>query len=316
MIANPIDSWAPSYLTFSSNMKHDKLVFYMQNIRSLKESDRDDVLEIAKNTWDGHDYLPYFFDGWLKDKNSHTAAIEHNGRVISLANLRVIENGRTGWMEGLRVHPDYRGKGLASIITKHVVDIAKEIKVERIRYTTATDNQSSLHLGEMVGMERKFDLAFYWHENPHEIVWRTPENTLREVTPTQLLPSLSESGILPHNVIIYDWKALDATPEGLVKIGLTSKFWIQTEANTIKSFSLGFPRDDKSGQMWCFTIYASDEAGFLEQFSHHLNQASEAKCDVIFGIFSTNFVNTFYALDWVRHHEDDTMTLTLLERIL
>ena len=287
-----------------------------QNIRPLKETDKADVLEIASKTWDGHDYLPYFFDAWLKDKNSHTAAIEHSGHVISLANLRVIENGRTGWMEGLRVHPDYRGKGLASIMSRHVVNIAKEIKVERIRYTTATDNHSSLHLGEMVGMERKFDLAFYWHENPHELTWRTTKSPLREVTPAHLFPGLSDSGILPYNVIIYDWKALDATPEGLEKIGLTSKFWIQTEDDRIKSFSLGFPRDEKSGQMWCFTIYASDEGGFLAQLSHHLKQASEAKCDVIFGIYQTDFVDTFYALDWVKHYEDDTMTLTLLERIL
>lgn len=287
-----------------------------QNIRPLRVSDKGDILEIASKTWDGHDYLPYFFDTWQKDENSHTAALEHNGHVISLANLRVIENGRTGWMEGLRVHPDHRGKGLASIITKHVVEIAKEIKLERIRYTTATDNHSSLHLGEMVGMKRKFDLAFYWHEKPHEIIWRTPENPLREVTPAQLFPGLPESGILPHSVIVYDWKALDATPEGLHKIGLTSRFWIQTEGSNIRSFSLGFPRDDKSGQIWCFTIYANDEAGFLAQFSHHLNQASEANCDVIFGIYQTDFVNTFYTLDWVKRYEDDTMTLTLLERIL
>jgi ribosomal protein S18 acetylase RimI-like enzyme len=288
----------------------------MQNIRPLKESDRDDVLEIAKHTWDGHDYLPYFFDAWLKDENSHTAAIEHKGHVISLANLRVIEKGRTGWMEGLRVHPDYRGKGLASLLTKHVVEIAKEIKVERIRYTTATDNQSSLHLGEMVGMERKFDLAFYWHENPRELTWRTPESPMREVTSVQLIPDLADSRLLPHNVVIYDWKALDATPAGLEKIGLTSKFWIQTVENSIKSFSLGFLRDEKNGTMWGFTIYANDETGFLTQLSHHLNQAAEAKCDLIFGIYQTDFVDTFYTLDWVKHYEEDTMTLTLLERTL
>lgn len=287
-----------------------------QNIRPLKKSDKEDVLEIANKTWHGHDYLPYFFDAWLKDKNSHTAAIEDNRQVISLANLRVIENGRTGWMEGLRVHPDHRGKGLASIITKHVVEIAKEIKVERIRYTTATDNHQSLHIGEMVGMERKFDLAFYWHEKPNEITWRIAETSLKEVTSAELSPDLISSGLLPHNVVIYDWKALDATREGLDKIESTAKFWIQIENRIIKSFSLGFARDDKEGQMWCFTIYANDQAGFLTHFSHHLTKASEANCNVIFGIYQTNFVDTLYSFDWVQQIEDDSMTLTLLERVL
>lgn len=286
----------------------------LQNIRPLKESDRNDILEIASKIWHGHDYLPYFFDAWLKDNNSHTAAIEHEGHVISLANLRVIENGRTGWMEGLRVHPDYRGKGLASLITKHVVEVAKKVKVERIRYTTATDNLQSLHLGETVGMKRKFDLAFYWHEKPDEISWRIAEKALKEVTSVELFAALADSGLLPHNVVIYDWKALDATQEGLDKIGLTAKFWVQTENNNIKSFSLGFSRDEKSGQMWSFTIYSSDETGFLAHLSHHLTKASEAKCDLIFGTFQTDYVDTLYTLDWVKHHEDGDMTLTLLER--
>ncbi len=287
-----------------------------QNIRPLKESDRDDILEIASKTWQGHDYLPYFFDVWLKDKNSHSAAIEYNGHVVALANLRVIEDGRTGWMEGLRVHPDYRDKGLASIITKHVVEVAKEIKVDRIRFTTATDNRQSLHLGETVGMERKFDLAFYMHEKPDEISWRVSEQSLQEVDSIQLIPDLIDSGILPYNVVIYDWKALDATKESLYKIGLTARFWIQTENSEIKSFSLGFPRDDKSGQVWCFTIYASTETRFLTHLSHHLTQATSSKCDLIFGIYQTDFVDTLYTLDWVEPSEESTMTLTLLERIL
>lgn len=288
----------------------------MQKIRPLRESDREDILEIAKHTWEGHDYLPYFFDAWLKDKNSHTAAIEHDGHVVSLANLRVIENGRTGWMEGLRVHPNYRGKGIASTITKHVVEVAKKIKVERIRYTTATDNIHSLHLGEMVGMERKFDLAFYWYENPTEISWRVPEKSLKEVLSSELVPLLADSELLPHNVVIYDWKALEATQEGLDKIGSIAKFWIRLENNQLNSLSLGFARDEKSGLMWCFTIYSSDESDFLVHLSHHLTKATESKCDLIFGIFQTDFVESLHSLDWVKLYDDDSMTLTLLERTL
>ncbi|MHA2146676.1 MAG: GNAT family N-acetyltransferase [Candidatus Thorarchaeota archaeon] len=287
-----------------------------QNIRPLKESDKEDILEIASKTWHGHDYLPYFFDAWLKDANSHSVAIEHDGHVISLANLRVIENGRTGWMEGLRVHPDYRGKGLASIITKHVVKVAMDVNVERIRYTTATDNLTSLHLGEMVGMERKFDLAFYWHEKPDEIRWRDTEQPLREVTSMDLIPELVNSGLLPHNVVIYDWKALDATQENLEKIGLTAKYWILSDEDVIRSFSLGFPRDDKSGQMWCFTIYANDVDGFFAHYSHHLKQAATTKCDLIFGMYQTDYVDSLYELDWTNRNDEESMTLTLLERIL
>jgi N-acetylglutamate synthase-like GNAT family acetyltransferase len=296
--------------------------FTMNKIRPLRESDRDDILEIAKHTWDGHDYLPYSFDAWLKDKNSHTAAIEQKGHVIALANLRVIENGRTGWMEGLRVHPDHRGKGFANTLTNHVVQTAIDLRLERIRYTSATVNVESLHLGEKVGMERKFDLAVSWHADPGEIAWRSSTDPIKEVVSTQLHHNLIDSGLLPYNIIICDWKALDATPEALDKIGQTARFWVQMENDEIKSFSLGFKHDASGGPQWAFTIYASSESGFLDHLSHHVEMASENKCTSMFGAFQKEFSDTFYNLDWAKHEEDEDdeegeeFALTLLERVL
>ncbi len=296
--------------------------YTMYKIRPLRESDRNDILEIARHTWEGHDYLPYSFETWLHDKNSHTAAIEQKGRVIALANLRVIENGRTGWMEGLRVHPEFRGKGFAKTLTDHIVQTAIDIKLERIRYTTATVNVESLHIGQKVGMERKFDLAVSWHADPGKISWRSSTEPIKEAEPTQLLPGLVESGILPYNVIVYDWKALDATPEALNEIGQTAHFWVQTQRDSIKSFSLGLRRDASGGPQWAFTIYSSSESGFLDHLSHHIGMASENECTSMFGAFQKEFSDTFYSLDWAQDEEDEDddegeeFALTLLERVL
>ncbi|MHA2379230.1 MAG: GNAT family N-acetyltransferase [Candidatus Thorarchaeota archaeon] len=294
----------------------------MRKIRPLRESDRDDILEIAMHTWEGHDYLPYSFEAWLKDKNSHTAAITQEGHVIALANLRVIENGKTGWMEGLRVHQDYRGKGVAKTLTNHVVQTAINLQLKRIRYTTATVNVESLHLGESVGMERKFDLAVSWHADPGKISWRSSTEPIKEATSAQLHPDLVDSGLLPYNVVVYDWKALDATPEAFNKIGQTARFWVQLQNDVIKSFSLGFKRDASVGPQWAFTIYASNESGFLDHLSHHIGMASEDKCTSMFGAFQKEFSDILYDLDWAKHEEgedDDEgeeFALTLLERVL
>jgi GNAT superfamily N-acetyltransferase len=236
----------------------------MEDLRPLRSSDKEDVLEIAKHTWEGHDYLPYFFDSWVQDKESHPTAIEKNGHVVALANLRVIDNGRTGWMEGLRVHPDYRGQGLASILTHHVVKLAREIPVE-----------------SSVG---------------------------------NLYPQLLDSGLLPHNVIVYDWKALDVSREALEKIGAAARFWVQKVQEDIISFSLGFAREDQSGPQWSFTIYARDDSSFLDQLSHHLKMASDADCKTIFMTYQTGFDRTFHSLDWVVTVEDNELVLTLLEK--
>jgi ribosomal protein S18 acetylase RimI-like enzyme len=287
----------------------------MHDIRPLRDSDREDVLEIARHTWDGHDYLPYFFDAWLADRNSHTAAIEREGHVVALANLRVIENGRTGWMEGLRVHPDYRGQGLASILTHHVVKLAREIPVERIRYTTAVGNESSLHLGTTIGMRRKFDLAVHWQDKLDKVSWSSSVSPIKEASAKELYPHLTEAGLLPHNVIVYDWKALDLSPEALEKTAALARFWTQSQGGRIGSFSLGFAHEDPAGLQWSFTIYASDDSTFLDQLSHHLQMASENECKNIFLTYQMDYVGTLYLLDWVRPIEDEEMALTLLERV-
>lgn len=195
--------------------------------------------------------------------------------------------------------------------------MAKEIPVERIRYTTATVNEVSLHLGQMVGMERKFDLAVHWQELPEEIPRRHLAVPLEQVTAAQLYPNLHDTGLLPHNVIIYDWKALDATRNGLNTIGQVSTFWIQIQNNDIKSFSLGFAREGKGGDTWCCTIYTNNESYFLDHLLHHVNLASAGRCVSFFVTFQTKFVETMHELDWAQFNEGDgAFALTLLERVL
>jgi N-acetylglutamate synthase-like GNAT family acetyltransferase len=288
----------------------------MEQIRPLKASDKEDILEIALHTWEGHDYLPYFFKRWLNDPDSYTAAIEHGGHVIALANLRVIENGKTGWMEGLRVHPEHRGKGLASILTKHVVKTAKELSVQRIRYTTAIDNETSLHLGKTIGMEKKFELSVDFFANPETITWRSKEKLIEQVTFQELYPDLINTGLIPCNVIIYDWKALDITRESLEKISEFSGFWVQKRDGKISSFSLGYAKEHLGGEQWCFTIYTKIDSQFLDHLSYHIRKASECKCASMFVAFPTDFFETFQRLDWNEWDEIHDFRLAFLEREL
>ena len=288
----------------------------MPDIRHLNESDKEDILEIARNTWDGYDYLPYFFESWLNDPNSHTAAIEDEGHVIALANLRIIEDGKTGWMEGLRVHPEHRGKGLASILTKHVVQKARDLHVERIRFTTANVNEASLHLAETIGMEKKFELSVDFFAEPESVTWRNKEEPIEQITPQKLYPDLVNTGLIPCNIIIYDWKALDVTREILEKIGEFADFWIQRREGEISSFSLGYAKEHLGGHQWCFTIYTKIASQFLDHLSHHIEKAIESKCVSMFATFPTDFLETFQKLEWNEWDETSDFRMAFLERYL
>lgn len=219
-------------------------------------------------------------------------------------------------MEGLRVHPEYRGKGLASILTMHVVKVAEELQVQRIRYTTANLNEASLHLGRAIGMEKKFELTADFFEKPEVITWRSMNESIEQVTPQQLYPDLLNTGLIPCNIIIYDWKALDATLENFEKIIGFSDFWIQRRDGEISSFSLGYAKEHLGGHQWCFTIYTKIDSQFLDHLSHHIQKASENRCASMFAAFPTEFFCIFQSLEWNKQDETNDFRMAFLEREL
>lgn len=77
--------------------------------------DRPFIEEIARLTWGGggEDYLARVFDEWLGD---NFYVLELDGKVVGTAKLTLLP-GEVGWLEGLRVHRDYRGKGYGGCFT-------------------------------------------------------------------------------------------------------------------------------------------------------------------------------------------------------
>ena len=167
-------------------------------------------------------------------------------------------------------------------------------------------------------MKRRFTLAGYWQEDPTKISWRSSSQPLLETTASDLYQNLIDANLIPFNIIVYDWKALDITLENLTKVNTIAHFWVQKNAGKVTSFSLSVDCDVKSDPEWAFTIYARDISGFLDHLSHHVNMASKAGCTSIFGLFEPKFIETFHNLDWDKQdeYEDNEMSLTLLERIL
>ncbi|MCK5238524.1 MAG: GNAT family N-acetyltransferase [Candidatus Thorarchaeota archaeon] len=287
----------------------------MVDTRPLRESDREDILEIAKNTWDGHDHLPYFFDEWLANKDCHTLAIEDKGKVAALANLRIIENGLTGWMESLRVHPDYRGKGLASKITNYLVELAKDLNVQRIRYTTATLNEHSLHLAKKIGMTRKFDLGVYWEAEADKIQWEYQSSGVNQKESADIIEEISEAQLFPHDILISDWKAVDVTVEALITLQKKCEFWIEKNETSISSISIGEVRYDTEGPQWSFSVYPTNNDSFLNQLSYNIGLTKEKGYKRFMMTYPLNYKKILFEMEWV-NQESKEFALTLLEKIL
>lgn len=283
-------------------------------IRRLQNSDRGDIMEISRHIWEGHDYISSVVDQWLQDPNSHFYGIEVEGHVVAVGNFRLLEDGRTGWMEGLRVHPEHRGKGFANEITRFLVRKAEDLGVQRLRYTTSTENAASLKLANMAGFSKILKMTVSWFLNPKPIPAFKDYPPIRKRSPERACSLLKTNPhIVPRGILIFDWKALDNNCRSLEEIGKTHAFYIALRRKEVDSLSFGYPRQEPNQARWSFTIYATDSYGFLSQLSHNVALASKHGLGSIACTFEPRFEKTLNGVE-LGSEEHHGTRLVLLEK--
>jgi len=130
-------------------------------IRPVRPADNERVLEICRDVWDGHDYLPQVFEDWVKESGAAFQATEVDGVVVGLQRLRPYAEGLI-WYEGLRVASSHRRRGLARAMLTSAVAEAREHGFREMRL--ATGNPDAVRLFESVGFTRLVDMR--WWKGP------------------------------------------------------------------------------------------------------------------------------------------------------
>ena len=123
-------------------------------IRPVRPADRERVIELCRDIWDGHDYVPRVFDDWVSDSGSAFQAIELDGTVVGLQRMRPYATGLL-WYEGLRVASSHRRQGLARHMLQSAIAEAREQNFREVRL--ATGNPAAAKLFEEVGFVRLQD---------------------------------------------------------------------------------------------------------------------------------------------------------------
>lgn len=111
-------------------------------IRQAKASDKEPLMRFIKDVWGGHDYIPYVWDQWLNNPGGRMFVIEVEGIPVGMNRVRFLEDG-SAWFEGVRVHPDYRGRGLASMLGENSMELAAKRGVRVFRLTSGSHNKSA-----------------------------------------------------------------------------------------------------------------------------------------------------------------------------
>ena len=111
-------------------------------IRRARPSDKRAIMEFVKDIWRGHDYIPYVWDEWMDDRGGRMFVAEIEGRAVAMNRIRFLEDG-SGWLEGVRVHPRHRRKGLATLLGKNSVRFGRSRGVGTFKLTSASTNKAA-----------------------------------------------------------------------------------------------------------------------------------------------------------------------------
>jgi GNAT superfamily N-acetyltransferase len=127
-------------------------------LRPMRAADRERVVEISRDIWEGHDYLPRVFDEWLADAGAAFQAAELEGVVVGVQRLRPIAPGLV-WYEGLRVASTHRRQGLARAMLASAIADASEQRFREMRL--GTGNSDAVPLFESMGFRRLVDVRWW-----------------------------------------------------------------------------------------------------------------------------------------------------------
>ena len=118
------------------------------------------MLELTSRIWEGNDYVPEVWTGWLEDPIGQLAVAERAGRVLGLGKLTRLMPGQW-WLEGLRVHPDFEGQGIASHLFDYLLALWQQEYEGVIRLATASFRLSVQHLCQRTGFDKVGEYSIY-----------------------------------------------------------------------------------------------------------------------------------------------------------
>jgi GNAT superfamily N-acetyltransferase len=119
-------------------------------IRKAIPADKAPILEISKNLWGGHDYLPEVWDEWLVAKNSRLIVATVRRRAVGVAHAS-LQTPYIAWLEGVRVNEQHRGLGIAGKLNNALVEWARRKGARVARLSTGSRNHASRNHLKKIG---------------------------------------------------------------------------------------------------------------------------------------------------------------------
>ena len=129
--------------------------------------DTPQVLAFTRRIWEGEDYVPYVWEERLADSEGLLAIAQYGSAIVAMSKLTQIDTNQW-WLEGLRVHPDFQGRGVASRLHEYLLEYWRRHGSGIIRLATFFNREPIKHLAMRSGFHPVASYIQHWsplHKN-------------------------------------------------------------------------------------------------------------------------------------------------------
>ncbi|MDO4460548.1 MAG: GNAT family N-acetyltransferase [Clostridia bacterium] len=152
-----------------------------------EEKDLEACCEVEKATTPKMLYIKDAWSHYMATKGALVCVIDkdENDKIIGIGRMTVMPDNM-GWLECLRIHPDYQGKGAGNIIWNVWEKLAEDMKLKGLSMFTGTKNIASNHLAEKhnvftSGSHKPYTLSDFSGGNRHDFApvnWERAEKLI------------------------------------------------------------------------------------------------------------------------------------------
>jgi len=128
-------------------------------IRPARSSDREEILSFCIGTFSWGDYIDRVWDYWYR--SGRLLVVEDGGRKIAMSHVAVCPGSKGIWLEGVRVHPDYRRSRIATDLIAKMIQYGLQKGARQASAIVDVTNAASQRMMEKNGFEIVSRWAYY-----------------------------------------------------------------------------------------------------------------------------------------------------------
>ncbi|XP_017543028.1 histidine N-acetyltransferase [Pygocentrus nattereri] len=258
------------------------------------EEDFDDIMAMSQDIYGGLDYLPTRYQTWLQETNRTVILARKQGKVIALESVCVIDDGETMLVEGLRVAPQERGKGVAGVLLRYCSQLVKskypDVKVTRLtrddqlgpkdfqKYRLIT--KQAILLARFRAEDLKLHLTDLGLNVGITGDDMAPANIPVHLEPSEVRQLFLSNGlmkdVLPNATIVQDWQPFKPLPSNMAILLKKDIDWMVDDISCPSMASLcTFPIRVPIGDDWYYLnidMFGKDLALAVQQLLCHLRR--------------------------------------------